>query len=337
MLTTEYSLGITILPPLRMNGPGITISPRKKGGDVVVLNNFDGLEAMVRGVPKRKAVVAAAQDGHTLEAVIRASQEGVIDHILVGNRRGILAVCEKLGAAVQADAIVDAEGETDAAEKAVALIRRGEGDFLMKGKLETAVLMRAVINKEAGIRGDSAMSHVAFFELPVYPKLLAVTDGGMIPYPTFDQKEIIIKNAAGLFQTLGYRTPKIAVLAASETVNERMPETGDAKTLKERGGRGELGDCFVEGPVSLDLALSGESAAIKGYESPITGDADILVVPNIACGNILGKSLIYAGNAKMAGCIVGAKVPIVLTSRGATAEEKRLSILLSAALAAKRP
>lgn len=299
----------------------------------MVLRNFDSLTAKVRGIPRRKAVVAAAQDEHALEAVIRAAREGFIDYILVGNKAGILDIGEKLGASIPADVIVDAAEETEAAEKAVALIRQGAGDFLMKGKLETAALMRAVIHKDTGIRRESAMSHVAFFELPRYPKLLGITDGGMIPYPTLEQKATIIRNAAGVFKTLGYETPKAAVLAASETVNERMPETGDAKLLKEGCEKGELGDCFVEGPISLDLALSRESAAIKGYESPVTGDADILVVPNIACGNILGKSLMYMGNAKMAGCIVGAQVPIVLTSRGASAEEKHLSILLCAALA----
>jgi phosphate butyryltransferase len=299
----------------------------------MILKDFNSLTVMVRGIPKRTAVVAAAQDWHTLEAVIRASREGFIDYILVGNKSKILDICDKLGAAIRADAIVDAREETEAAEKAVALIRQGKAGFLIKGKLETATLMRAVINKGTGIRRENSMSHLAFFELSMYPKLLGVTDGGMIPYPTFEQKETIIKNAAGLFKTLGYKTPKIAVLAASETVNERMPETEDAKMLKERCKKGELGDCFVEGPVSLDLALSRESAAIKGYESPITGDADILMVPNIACGNILGKSLMYAGNAKMAGCIVGAAVPVVLTSRGASAEEKHLSILLCAAAA----
>jgi phosphate butyryltransferase len=178
------------------------------------------------------------------------------------------------------------------------------------------------------------MSHVALFEVPAYHKILGITDGGMIPYPTLEQKVSIIKNAAELFKALGYERPKIAVLTASETVNERMPETGDAKALKEYGEKGEWGDCFVEGPVSLDLTLSKESAAIKGYESPVTGDVDILVVPNIACGNILGKSLMYMARAKMAGCIVGAKVPIVLISRGASTEEKYLSILLSVALTA---
>jgi phosphate butyryltransferase len=300
----------------------------------MVLHTFNDLTARVKNLAKKTAVVAAAHDEHALEAVLMASKEGYIDYLLVGNKEKIYEIATHLKFTIRSSTIVEAASETDAAEKAVALIREGKGDFLMKGKLETATLMRAVINKETGIRKESAMSHVAFFELPVYSKLLGVTDGGMIPYPTLEQKILIIKNAVELFKTLGYERPKIAVLAASETVNERMPETGDALALKEYGAKGELGDCFVEGPISLDLTLSKESAAIKGYESPVTGDVDILVVPNIACGNILGKSLIHAGNAKMAGCIVGAKVPIVLTSRGASAEEKHLSIILSAALTA---
>jgi phosphate butyryltransferase len=300
----------------------------------MVLHSFNDLTAKVRNIGKKTAVVAAAHDEHALEAVLTASGEGYIDYLLVGNREKIHEIAAILHSAVADNAIIDSASEMEAAEKAVALIREGEGDFLMKGKLETATLMRAVINKETGIRKESIMSHVAFFEVPAYHKLLGATDGGMIPYPTLEQKIIIIKNAVEVFRTLGYERPKIAVLAASETVNERMPETSDAKALKEYCAKGELGDCSVEGPISLDLTLSKESAAIKGYESPITGDADILVVPNIACGNILGKSLVYMGHAKMAGCIVGAKVPVVLTSRGASAEEKQLSIMLSAALTA---
>lgn len=299
-----------------------------------MLRSFNDLTAKVKNLAKKTAVVAAAHDEHALEAVLTASQEGYVDYLLVGNREKIIQIAAGLNFVLSDDVIIEAESETESAEKAVALIRLGSGDFLMKGKLETATLMRAVINKETGIRKENVMSHVAFFEIPMYPKLLGVTDGGMIPYPSLEQKVVIIKNAVALFKTLGYERPKIAVLAASETVNERMPETIDAQALKECCAKGELGDCFVEGPISLDLTLSKESAAIKGYESPVTGDADILVVPNIACGNILGKSLVYAGKAKMAGCIIGAKVPIVLTSRGASAEEKHLSILLSAALTA---
>lgn len=298
----------------------------------MILKNFDGLTEIVRGIPGRTAVVAAAHDEHTLEAVLTASQKVCIDYLLVGNRKKIHEIAAKLHSTVADSTIFDAVSETVAAEKAVSLIREGKGDFLMKGKMETAILMRAVINRETGIRRENTMSHVALFEVPAYCKLLGVTDGGMIPYPTLEQKASIIKNASGVFKTLGYERPKIAVLAASETVNERMPETGDAKTLKGYCEKGEFGDCFVEGPISLDLALSKESAAIKGYESPVTGDTDILVVPNIACGNVLAKSLMYMGRAKMAGCIVGAKVPVVLISRGASAEEKYFSILLSVAL-----
>jgi phosphate butyryltransferase len=177
------------------------------------------------------------------------------------------------------------------------------------------------------------MSHIAILETPAYHKLVAVTDGGMIPYPTLDQKEMILKNAVDFFHSLGYSSPKIAVLAASESVNEKMPETVDAKVLKEMAGNGEFGDCFVEGPVSMDLVFSKESAAIKEFRSLIVDDVDILLTPTIACGNILSKSMIYLGGSKMAGCIVGAKVPIVLTSRGASAEEKYLSLLLCAAAA----
>jgi phosphate butyryltransferase len=298
----------------------------------MILKNFDGLAEIVRGIPRRTAVVAAAHDEHTLEAVLTASQKLCLDYLLVGNREKIHEIAAKLHVTVADSTIFDTVSQAGAAEKAVSLIREGKGDFLMKGKIETAILMRAVINKETGIRGENAMSHVAVFEVPAYFKLIGVTDGGMIPYPTLEQKAGIIKNACGVFKALGYERPKIAVLAASETVNERMPETGDARALKECCDKGELGDCIVEGPISLDLALSKESAAIKGYESPVTGDTDILVVPNIACGNVLAKSLMYMGHAKIAGCIVGAKVPIVLISRGASAEEKYFSILLSVAL-----
>jgi phosphate butyryltransferase len=300
------------------------------------LQNFNGLAARAGGIEKKTAVVAAAHDGHTLGAVLQAVKEGYLDCLLVGNRKMIIQTAAGLGFTLPHDTVIDAATDTEAAEKAVALIRERNGGILVKGKLETATLMRAVVNKETGIRGENTMSHIALFEAPAYPKLLGVTDGGMIPYPSLEQKKAIIKNAARFFRTLGYKRPKIAVLAASETVNERMPETGEAQALKECCERKELGDCYVEGPVSLDLALSREAAVLKGYESPICGDADILMVPAIACGNILGKSLIYLGKAKMAGCIVGAKVPIVLTSRGAGTQEKYVSLLLTAALSGEK-
>jgi phosphate butyryltransferase len=152
----------------------------------------------------------------------------------------------------------------------------------------------------------------------------------MIPYPDTGQKKLILKNAVDFFHSLGYSSPKAAILAASESVSDKMPETMDAKTLKEMADKGTFGSCVTEGPVSLDLVFSRESADIKDFHSPIVEDADILLMPTIACGNMLCKSMIYLGGGKMAGCIAGAKVPIVLTSRGSTAEEKYLSLLLCA-------
>ena len=176
------------------------------------------------------------------------------------------------------------------------------------------------------------MSHVVLHDIPGYHKLLAVTDGGMMMYPNLEEKRQIIENAVSTFKSMGYECPKVAVLTAVEKVNPNMPETLDADNLKKMNQENILKDCIVEGPISYDLAMSKESAEIKNFISPVTEDVDILMVPNITVGNILGKSLVYSAGAKMAGFIVGAKVPIVLTSRGSTAEEKYLSIVLSAAI-----
>jgi len=295
--------------------------------------NFVELNARVNHVKKKTAVVAAAHDAHALEAVLKAAGEGLVEYILVGNKLKIIEIGRMLGHSIESSAIVETPDHQTTAAKSVQLIREKKGDFLMKGILETATLMREVVNRDTGIRTDSTMSHVAILEAPAYHKLLAVTDGGMIPYPTLKQKKMITQNAVELLHALGYDQPKIALLAASESISPKMPETADAGELSRMAREGVFGDCIAAGPISFDLAISRESAEIKGFESPVTQDVDILVVPNIACGNILLKSMLYMGGAKMAGCVVGAKVPIVMTSRGATAEEKHLSILLSAASA----
>lgn len=200
----------------------------------------------------------------------------------------------------------------------------------MKGKLQTADLLKAVVDKEKGLRTGNVISHVAILEIPAYRKLIAVTDGGMVMYPNLDEKKQILENSVNVFLAMGYECPKVAVLCAVETVNPKMPETVDADTLKNMNRDGEIKDCMVEGPISLDLTFNKESAEIKGYSSPVTGDADILLVPNITTGNIMSKALIEMAGATMAGMVVGAKVPIVLTSRGASSEEKYLSLVLSA-------
>lgn len=297
----------------------------------MVFKNFTELIKVVQGgAVVRRVAVVAAQDEHTLEAVFRARKDGIAEPILVGDCAMIQTIAHRLGESIDPGCLVEAGSDAEAAEKAVALIREEKADFLMKGKLQTADLLRAVVNKETGLRTGSVMSHMAIHEVPGYHKLLAVTDGGMMMYPDVLEKKQIIENAVRVFRAMGYETPKVAVLAAVETPNPKMPEAVDADVLKGMNKTGELADCILEGPISYDLAMSRESAHIKGFESPVVEDADILVVPNITAGNILGKALVYSAGAKMAGFVVGAKVPIVLTSRGSSSEEKYLSIVLSA-------
>jgi len=298
----------------------------------MAFRNFKELiEKLQNAKSKKRVVVVVAQDEHTLEAVFKAKKDGIVDPILIGDKVKIKEILQHLNESIDDDAIINVEDDAAAAMKAVELIHENKADFIMKGKIQTADLLRAVVSKEKGLRTGSVMSHIAIHEIPTYHKLLAVTDGGMMIYPNLDEKKQIIENTVNAFIAMGYEKPKVAVLAAIENVNPKMPETVDADMLKKMNQSGDIKNCIVEGPISYDLVMSKESAKIKGFDSPITEDADILVVPNMTTGNILGKSLLYSAGAKMAGFIVGAKVPIVLTSRGASAEEKYLSIVLSAA------
>ena len=298
----------------------------------MVYKNFDELIAHVKknGIVKTVAVVRA-EDEHSMEAVSKVKADGLVKAVYVGNRDAIKEVASKLGVAVDDSEIYDAQTPEEAAALGVQLVNEGKADFLMKGKLETSQLLKAVVNKEHGLGKGGVMSHFAIQTVPRYHKLLVTTDGGMLPYPTLEQKKCIIENAVDALRAMGYDKPKVGVLACVEKVNPKMPETIEAAALKELNEKGEIKDCIVEGPISLDLALVKEKAAIKGYQSEVAGDADILVVPNIHAGNILGKSLVEMAGATMAGLILGAKCPIVLTSRGSSAEEKYLSLVLASA------
>jgi len=293
-----------------------------------MFQNFAELRASLSADAPKVLVVASAHDKHTLEAVYEAADSLPMKYLLVGDRDKIVSISAELGKNPGADEIIDAADDAECAAKCVELIRSGKGNVLMKGMIETGTLLKAVLNKETGIRGTGTMSHLAMLEVPSYNKLVGVTDGGMIPHPNLEQKADIVRNAVSFFRQLGVAKPMVAVLAAAETVSEKMPETVDAAELQVMGLRDELGDCLVEGPLSFDISVNEESAAIKKHPSKITGKVDILLVPAVAAGNILCKGLLYWGGAKMAGCVLGAKVPIVLVSRGASAEEKLLSIML---------
>lgn len=298
------------------------------------IRNFDALVEFAQGRPKQTVVVAAANNLHALQAVAASAQKGHADYLLTGPKKEILAMAAEADLGLDKDAVIDAANDVDAAEKAVALIRQGAGNFLMKGGLGTATLLKAVLNRDHGLRGEGTMSHVMVHEVPGYQKLLAVTDGAMVPYPDFDTKRAILKNALALFGALDYKRPVVSALAAAETLSDKMPETGEALRLKELAEAGEFGPCLLDGPLSYDLTMSQHAAEIKRVDSPVTGHADILLVPNIACGNVLSKCIVYTAGGLAAGCIMGARVPIVLTSRGASAREKEVSILLAAASAA---
>ena len=295
------------------------------------LKNFhDLIEKVQKNDSIKRVAVAAAHDEHTLEAVFKAAGDKLVEPVLVGNKEKIAGILKGLNVEYDLNSIISTESDKEAAEKTVELIHENKADFIMKGKLQTADLLKAVVDKEKGLRTGNVISHVAILEVPAYHKLIAVTDGGMVMYPNAEEKKQILENAVDVFLAMGYECPKVAVLAAVETVNPKMPETVDADTLKKINESGEIKNCIVEGPISLDLTFNKESAEIKGYKSPVIGEADILLVPNITTGNIMSKALIEMADATMAGMIVGAKVPIVLTSRGASSQEKYLSIVLSA-------
>ncbi|MBQ6624183.1 MAG: phosphate butyryltransferase, partial [Mogibacterium sp.] len=296
-----------------------------------MLKNFKEMEALVKAHPvKKKIVLACAHDEHSLDAVYEAYKEGIVCPVLVGKEDEIKSLMKEHGFDFGGEEVIyDVRDDVESAQKAVSLIREGGGDFLMKGKMQTADLLKQVVNKETGLQVGKIMSHVGMFSIPNYDKLIILTDGGMLVSPDVDQKEKIINNAVETLHNMGYENPKVAVLCAAEKLNAKAQESVDAAELKERNLKGDIKGCVVEGPISYDIALSKEIADFKGFESPVAGDADILIMPNMAAGNALGKSWTITAKGIMAGIIVGAKVPIVLTSRGATAEEKFYSIVLA--------
>lgn len=300
----------------------------------MAFKTFDELITLQKRCPgTARMVVAAAGDEHTIEAALKARKEQIVQPILVGDKALIDHALERLGGDIPEEDRYDIPDPAESARFAVSLVRRGQADLLMKGKLDTSVLLKAVVNKEDGLGTGRIMSHFTAFEVPSYHKLLIPVDGGMVTYPTLEQKRDIINNTVGALKRMGYDMPKVGVLACVEKVNPKMPETVDGDALKQMNQCGEIANCIVEGPISYDCAVSKQIADFKGYISPCAGDCDVLLAPNIHAGNIMGKMLIVTCGAKMAGFVVGAQCPIVMTSRGSSAEEKYLSIVLATAAA----
>jgi len=268
-----------------------------------------------------------------LEGAIDAAKADLIDPILVGPEAKIRALAESMSLDIGPYRMVDALHSHDAAAKAVALCRSGEAEALMKGSLHTDELMSAVVPSATGLRTERRISHVFAMDVPTYPRPLFITDAAINIYPTLEDKVDILKNAIQLAQALNIAQPKVAILSAVETVNPKIQATIDAAALCKMADRGQIEGALLDGPLAFDNAISREAALIKGIHSPVAGEADILLVPDLEAGNMLAKQLAYLGRADSAGIVLGARVPIILTSRADSAEARLASCAVAVAFA----
>jgi phosphate butyryltransferase len=297
----------------------------------MVLKTLSDLKAIVAGAPMKKLVLAAAQDQHSLGAVVRAWKDKIIEPILVGDKESIQNICAANNYDIEGVRIIHEPDTEMAVEMSVKMVNNKQADVLMKGKIGTSTLLKHVLNKEWGLRTGNLLSHFALFEVETYHKVIAVTDVAMNIAPNLKDKISIINNSVNCLIKLGYNMPKVAVLGAVEMVNESMEATLDAALLSKMNQRDQIRNCIIDGPLAFDNAVSLESAQHKGIRSEVAGDTDLLLMPDIEVGNVLYKSLVFFARAKVAAVILGARVPIVLTSRSDSEQAKYDSILLSAA------
>ena len=298
-----------------------------------MINTIQGIVDAAKGGSSGVIAVAAAHDEPVVEAVVAARKEGIAIPILVGHADEIRRMLKNLNEDPDSYEIIAADTDTDSAAKAVALCAEGRANFLMKGILGTADLMRAVFNKECGLRTSHLTTHCMFYEIPALGKMVILTDGGVNTFPDLDKKAEILENAASVLQALGYESINAACICGAEQVNPKVQSTVDADALSKMTDRWSKYNMQVCGPVALDLAVSKEACHHKHYTAPGAGDADILLVPNYEVGNGIGKAASLVGGAKNAGIILGAKVPIVLVSRSDSAESKLASIAAGSVLA----
>ena len=298
-----------------------------------MINTINGILEAAKGGKTGVIAVAAAHDQPVIEAVVEARKEGIATPILVGHVDEIKDMLSGLGENPADYEIVAGDSDTDCAAKAVALCAEGKANFLMKGILGTADLMRAVFNKECGLRTSHLTTHCMFYEIPAYGKMVILTDGGVNTFPNLDKKAEILENAAMVLHALGYESINAACICGAEVVNPKIQSTVDADALAHMTERWSKYNMNVCGPVALDLAVSKEACHHKHYNAPGAGMADILLVPNYEVGNGVGKAAGLFGHAKNAGIILGAKVPIVLVSRADSAYSKLASIAAGSVLA----
>jgi len=291
------------------------------------VKNFNDIISSSKNLKKKVAVISPHNETN-LEAIKMAMDEGIAEPVLIGDEKIIGGLIEKVIGKDKKIEVHNSPDDKSAVMLGCKLIKEGHASSIMKGHLSTSTFLKGILDKDGGLNTGRFLSHVVVLEIPTYHKLLFVTDGGMNPHPDLETKVNILNNAIDMLTSLGIENPKVACLAGVETVNENQPETLDAAVLVEMNKRGQISGAVVDGPLALDLAISAEAANIKGIESEVAGDADILLTPDMASANIMAKSLIHLANAKSAGIIVGASCPVILLSRADDAETKMRSIAL---------
>lgn len=295
---------------------------------------YERLITRTQDLPTIPAIVIHPCDAISLEGATDAAEAGIISPILVGPKARIERAAGEIDVNISDYEIVDTPHSHASADQGVALLRAARGEILMKGSLHTDELMSAVISKEGGLRTERRVSHVFAMDVPAYPKPLFITDAAINIFPDLEAKVDIVQNAIDFVSAIGIELPKVAILSAVETVNQKIPSTVEAAALCKMADRGQITGGLLDGPLAMDNAISKESAEIKGIHSEVAGDADILVTPDLEAGNMLAKNLTFLSGANAAGIVLGARVPIVLTSRADSVQTRLASCAVAAIYAA---
>ena len=298
----------------------------------MILKSMDVILDIAKAKTARRIAVGAASDEPALAAVRDALEIGIIEPVLIGDSEKIRSIAGSIGLELKGVEIIDEKDPVKASARAVSFAKDGEADFLMKGLVSTADFLRCILDKDNGVGMGTTMSHAALFEIPAYHKLICATDCGMILLPSMKEKIDIINNAVSIYKKLKAEPPKVAILAAVELVNERMDATVHAALLSTMNRRGQIKDCIIDGPLAFDNLISKESCEHKKIKTDVGGDTDIIICPNLETGNSLYKALTYLGGATTASVMLGAKVPVVLTSRSDSDRSKLMAIALAAAM-----
>jgi phosphate butyryltransferase len=297
------------------------------------IKTFTELLEAAQAKGRKRVAVAAGHQSEVMLAGLDAEMAGLADVILVGDADKIGQIASEEGFDISHMEVINVQQPQEAAWQVMKLVSEGKADIAMKGTVETSDFLRAALNKELGLRVGRLFTHVAAFEIPGFDRLIFISDAGVIVAPDLEQKVQIVQNAIDVAHAMEIDLPRVAILAATEVVNPKVPTTLDAANLSKMADRGQIQGGLVDGPLALDNAISPESARIKGIKSEVAGYADILIAPDIEAGNVLAKAITYFAQGKMAGVVVGARCPLILPSRSDTREAKLVSLALGVMLA----